>query len=117
LDEKIVYAVLGVTVTIYLVAFRRVILRTDYVFLLLALVFLSSSVVIDIFQRWMWRLGQWEFFFEDGGKWLGIACWCSYYVQTANKLLIGSLRIRKATITQSDDYSFRAIRRSNPAIK
>lgn len=47
LDEKIVYAVLGITVIVYLIAFRRVILQTNYIFLLLALGFLAASVAAD----------------------------------------------------------------------
>jgi hypothetical protein len=109
LDEKVVYAVLGLAVFGYLIAFRRVILRTEYVFLLLAIGFLLSSVVIDaILQPWMWRLGHWEFFFEDGAKWLGIACWCSYYVQTGYQFSVSSFGLANDTI-QSDVRASRAV--------
>ena len=109
LDEKVVYAVLGLAVFGYLTAFRRVILRTEYVFLLLAVGFLSSSVVIDaILQPWMWRLGHWEFFFEDGAKWLGIAAWCSYYVQTAYQFSVISFGLANDTI-HSDVRASRAV--------
>lgn len=103
LDEEVVFAVLGVAVSIYLIAFGRVILRTNYVIFLLALGLLASSVVMDtILARWMLRLGKnWVFFFEDGAKWLGIACWCSYYVHTSFKLVVGSHGLPDTTI-QSD---------------
>ena len=100
LNEKVVIAVLGVAVSTYLIAFRRVILRTDYDFLLLALGLLASSVIIDMFQdeQWMLQLGQWSFFFEDGAKWLGIASWCSYFVRTSFQLFVNSLGLPDITI-------------------
>ena len=92
LNEKVVYAALGIAVSAYLIAFRRVILRTNFGVLLLALGFLATSVVIDdiLEPLVLWRLGDWEYFFEDGAKWLGIACWCSYYVQTSYQLLVST---------------------------
>lgn len=47
LDEKIVYAVLGITVIVYLVVFRRVISQTNYTMLLFALGFLGTAVAAD----------------------------------------------------------------------
>lgn len=91
LNEQVVYAALGIAVSAYLIAFRRIILRTNFGALLLALGFLASSVVIDaILEPWLWRLGHWEYFFEDGAKWLGIASWCSYYVHTSHQFLVSS---------------------------
>ena len=53
--------------------------------LLLALGFTAVSVFIDIFlEHILLEVGNnWENFLEDGTKLLGIACWCSYHVQTA----------------------------------
>jgi len=89
-DERVVYGILGVAVLIYFVAFWRVMLRTEYVLLLIALCLLASSVFVDVtFERWQRRFGDWGFFFEDGAKWLGIACWCSYFVRTSFQYLVG----------------------------
>ena len=78
--ERHVYAVLVVAVAAHLLVFWRVILGTEYRLLLLALLLLSSSVAMDtVIERWMRQLGQWEFFLEDGAKWLGIVSWCAYY--------------------------------------
>jgi len=102
LSEKFVIAALGVAVSAYLIAFRRIILRTHFGALLLALGFLATSVVIDvILEPWLWRLGHWTFFFEDGAKWLGIAFWCSYYVHTTHQLLVSTLDLPNKAI-QSD---------------
>lgn len=87
-DEKLVYAALGIAVCAYLVAFRRVILQTHFAVLLLSLGFLGIAVVMDaLLEPWLRRLGHWEYFFEDGAKWLGIASWCSYYVRTSHQLV------------------------------
>lgn len=102
LDEKIVYAALGVAVSAYFIAFRRVILRTHFGVLALALGFLGTSVVIDsILSPWLWRLGHWEYFFEDGTKWLGIASWCSYYVHSSHQLLVSTIGLSNNAV-QSD---------------
>lgn len=84
LDEKIIILTLAVMVFTYLVMFRDVILTTNYSILVMALGFLSFSVVVDIVlgSRFL-HLGEWEFFVEDGLKWLGIASWCSYYTHTS----------------------------------
>ncbi len=84
LDEKVIFVFLGIAVFAYLVSFRKIILQTNVIVLLLALVFLSVSVAADaIFEPWLSWLGQWEYFIEDGAKWLGIVFWCSYYVETS----------------------------------
>ena len=102
LNELVVYVALGIAVSAYLVVFRRIILRTNFGALLLALGFLTSSVVIDaILAPWLWRLGHWEYFFEDGAKWLGIASWCSYYVHTSHQFLVSSFGLPNNAI-QSD---------------
>jgi len=100
LIEKFFYSVLGIIVLLYFFTYRRVILRTQYVILILAVIFFSASVFFDnIIDAWILEkvlgrsLHDWFYFFEDGFKWLGIACWCSYFVHTSYQLLINSLRL------------------------
>ena len=93
LSEKAVFSLLGIAVIVYAVAFRRIILRTNFGILLLALILLGTCVAIDtFFETWLLRLDDWEYFIEDGLKWLGITCWCSYYAHTSYQLLIKSFR-------------------------
>ena len=74
--EVFTYMALGMAVLIYLFIFRRIIWRTNFSFLLMSFTFLASSVATDVFQSWlMLRIGHWEFFIEEGTKWLGIAFW------------------------------------------
>jgi len=102
LNEKVVFAALGIAVSAYLIAFRRVILRTNFGVLLLALGFLTTSVVIDaILEPWLRSLGHWRNLLEDGAKWLGIASWCSYYVHTSHQLLVNTFGLPNNAI-QSD---------------
>ncbi len=82
-DENVGYAILGIVTLIYLVRYRKTILETDFSALLLAFALLSTSVFVDEVSRWLWRLGDWEYFLEDGFKWLGIVAWCSYFVKTS----------------------------------
>ena len=103
--QRVVFPALAISVATYLVGFRRVILRTNFGALLMALGFLSVSVGIDvIFAPLFWRFDTSELFFEDGAKWLGIACWCSYFVNTSYGILVGHL-----------DFSRRAIRADETA--
>ncbi len=107
LSEKFVFATLGIAVSAYLIAFRWIILRTNFSTLLLSLGFLTTSVVIDvILEPWLGQLGHWMFLFEDGAKWLGIAFWSSYYVDTAHRLLVSTLGPNNVII-QSDTRASR----------
>jgi hypothetical protein len=91
-DEVVVYAVLGISVAAYLIGFRRTILQTNFGALVLALGFLSMSVALDSFlEPLLMPLGHWKAMFEDGAKWLGIAFWCSYYVETSHQFFMRAL--------------------------
>lgn len=88
-DEKAVFVLLGLTVIAYLKYFLQMILKTQYAILLAAFAFLSSSVVVDtIVGPWLQQLGEWEFFVEDGLKWLGIVSWSVYYVMTSYRFVV-----------------------------
>jgi hypothetical protein len=91
LSDNLFYLALGIAVSAYLIAFRRVIVRTSYLVLAVAVGFLACSVVIDAFLvPYLRRYGHWMYLFEDGAKWLGIASWCSYYVHTSHQLLVNT---------------------------
>ena len=88
LSEKIVISALAVALFAYLIVFRRILWRTNFGALVVALGFLGVSAGEDlILETWMWRLGQWAFLLEDGAKWLAIVFWCSYCVHTSYRLL------------------------------
>ena len=79
--ERYVYLSLALAVAAHLWTSRAVILRTRWSLLALAFVFLGTSAMLDtLLLRWVQRIGEWEFFYEDGSKWLGIVCWNAYHV-------------------------------------
>lgn len=93
LSEKYVFVALGILVFAYLIVLRQTILRTDISGLLFALGFFAASIAVDvIFEPWLVRLDHWSFLLEDGIKWLGIANWCSYYIQTSYRFLAGAVK-------------------------
>jgi hypothetical protein len=89
LSEKIVFICLGIVTFAYLIRFSRLILRMNFSVLLLALGFLGTAALVEVtIELWLIeRLAQWEYFLEDGFKWMGIVCWCSYYVHTSYQFL------------------------------
>ena len=106
-NDKVFYMALGIAVSVYLFAFRRVIVRTNYGFLIAATGFLTSSVIIDAFLiPYLRRYGDWMYFFEDGAKWLGIVSWCSYYVHTSHQFLVNTFNLHNNAI-QSDAGTLR----------
>ena len=89
IGQMTVIGALGLWVLGYLAAYRRVILATDYAALVAALALLSMSVLVDLGQGVLQaRLGDWVYLAEDGPKWLGIASWCSYFVQTSYRCVV-----------------------------
>lgn len=81
--EKIVYAALAIAVTIWILRFKKAILLTDYYILIMALLFLSLSVIVDTIQPFFWEKGNIHALAEDGFKWIGIVCWFSYFWVTS----------------------------------
>ncbi len=94
INELVVVGLLGVAVLTYLVTFASYIRQTRYVVLGVALGFLGLSDGADMLaDPLLDRLGQWEFFFEDGTKWLGIVFWFGYFAHTARTALRGVIRL------------------------
>ena len=78
----------------YLFVFRKIILSTRYIFLLLAFMFLGGMVLVDaVFPSYVYRtFGQWFYLIEDGLKWMGIVFWFSYYSNTSYSFLRANLK-------------------------
>lgn len=93
-DEKVIMGILGVAVIAYFSTFRRTILETNYCIIIVASGLLALSVVIDIIlSPWLGMLGHWEYFIEDGIKWLGIVSWFSYFANTSYLFTIQVIRM------------------------
>lgn len=89
IGQKTVIGALALWVLAWLVCYRRVIVETDYGALIAATVLLSVSVLLDQVQGFLQvRIGNWVYLVEDAPKWVGIASWCSYFVQTSYRSLV-----------------------------
>jgi hypothetical protein len=80
LHENTVYVMHVSATIIYLIAFRRVIADTEYFILSIALGFFAISLILDAISA---PLDPWFYLAEDGSKFLGIANWCAYFVETS----------------------------------
>ncbi len=87
-SEKWFVGCLGIVAAVFFIRFRQVILRSEFGLLVLALGFLSLSVVVDLLGNRLYQYGDWQFVGEDAPKWLGIACWCGYYLRTCYRAFV-----------------------------
>ena len=76
LNEKVVFLGYGALTLWWLIRFRRTILDSEYLLLILALTFFGSSIVVDLLQHHLSSPSR--IFFEDGFKLLGIVSWSGY---------------------------------------
>lgn len=64
------------------IRFRKTIVQTEYLILLVGLGFLGLSLIVDGFQDSIEEvIGQWRILFEDGFKLLGIVGWFGYFMK------------------------------------
>ena len=83
LPEKIVIMGYGTLVIIGFINFRKCILKTKFLILLVAIGFFGLSLGVDLFQKYIEQLvGQWRILFEDGFKLLGIISWLGYFLRS-----------------------------------
>lgn len=86
ISNEVVLAGLGLATAVWLGVFRATILKVGPFFLVLSLGFFALSLGVDAFADG--AAGQaedvsWRIFFEDGPKWMGIACWLAFHVNAA----------------------------------
>jgi hypothetical protein len=82
IPDTITYAVLAGLTAASLIAFRDVIWRSEYLLLILALMYFSFSVVTDASDG-LSVGSDWMYLVEDGAKFLGIVSWAGYFVRHA----------------------------------
>jgi hypothetical protein len=81
LAEVFVYGVYGLFAFWYLISFRKQIQDTEFLLLVLALVFFALSVIIDTLDP----LPGGNTAFSDGLKFFGIVSWFTYFIRTCGK--------------------------------
>lgn len=85
IPQKVVFLIYGILVSIYLMKFYKIILKTPFILLLFAFGGFSLSALIDLFFHFE-TSNIWDSFIEDGAKFTGIVFWVSYVFQT-NRLI------------------------------
>lgn len=70
----------------YVLLFYKTILKTNFIYFLMAIGFFAFSMLVDKFFSW-------HHLFEDGSKFIGIVCWLVYFYSTGIK----SLKLKRKT--------------------
>lgn len=88
IPEYITFSFYGALLAVIIARYRGVIVKSDFVLLVLAIMFFALSMTADLAQHhipWLYtRIGS--FLFEDGCKLLGILSWCGYFVTVGSQL-------------------------------
>jgi hypothetical protein len=91
LDEKVIVVFYGLLFIAIFGYYREIILKTDYILLILAFSSLGSSVVTDIIDALGIDITQ-LYLFEDGLKFLGIIAWFAYFTRTSYRYIREGLK-------------------------
>jgi uncharacterized membrane protein YgdD (TMEM256/DUF423 family) len=99
LRERYVMLAYGVLLAAYLLRFRKVILRTEWLLLVGALAFFASSIGLDLYNQnsclefvTPTETCDWSMFVEDSLKLLGIVFWSAWLIRISYLALLGGLR-------------------------
>ncbi|WP_222843715.1 hypothetical protein [Flagellimonas flava] len=79
IPEKAVYVIYALIIIFWIVNFYSVIVKTDYILLLMAFFFFGLSVILDVFPIPYLN----PYLFEDGFKMVGIVSWFFYFYGNA----------------------------------
>lgn len=84
------------------IIFKKQIISTKYVILVLALAFWGLSVMFDLFQPGIEKSigGNWRILLEDGFKFLGIIAWFDYFTKTCISSIEKLLQTEKISKTK-----------------
>jgi len=91
IPEKVVITGYGIMTLLYLMKFKREILKTEFLLLFFAFVFFGASAVMDILLIHV----RPHYLFEDGFKLLGIVSWSTYFTRVCLKQMCNVLRVSK----------------------
>lgn len=104
IPEKLVYAGYGITILLYLLRFRILILKTEFLPLLFALSFFGFSGAFDLLQQAFSLLqSSLQSFLEDGIKLLGVVSWCTYFVRVCARQIKCTILLQQANLNEIQD--------------
>lgn len=98
--ELLVFVIYGLFTVAFLVSFKKVILRSNYLFLLLAICFFGLSILVDMTPDTM----QGHHILEESSKLLGIFSWFIYFVRFCLQHLRLALHPPSRAVSESDAY-------------
>ena len=85
--EKRILLIYFISLSSFLFGFRKFILQTNYIILLLAFGFFGASLSVDMdiisLSAPESSPRNLNYLVEDGGKFLGIVSWCFYFANTS----------------------------------
>lgn len=90
IPEKFVYFVYGIIVLSYIVKFRKLILKTDFIFLFLAFGFFGASIIFDQVTT-----NKYLGVLEDWFKLFGIVNWLAYFTRIGFQQMEKNVRIEQ----------------------
>ena len=85
IPEKLVYLAYGLIIIGYVARFAKLILKTDFIFLILAFSWFGLSIILDLLEL---KLSiSISILFEDGAKLFGIVSWFGYFAHTSFQIM------------------------------
>ncbi len=88
IPQELVYALIATTAAAITFRWWRHFLAFRPWLLAAALFLLSISMAFDLFDQMLLRLlHQWQFFWEDSAKFVGISLWATYFIGMAQRAL------------------------------
>lgn len=88
IPQQVVHALIAITAAAITFRWWRHFLAFRPSLLAAALSFLGVSMAFDLFDGALLKmLGEWEFFWEDGAKLIGISLWATYFMSLAQRTL------------------------------
>ncbi len=79
--EQVTFSGYLVLISGWLLLFRKTVLDTEYLVLLIAFGFFGLSLFVDTYDQIDSIITNWRQLYEDGFKLLGITCWCGYFAR------------------------------------
>jgi hypothetical protein len=88
IDDKFFFASYLVSLLLLVYFHYKILLKSDYILLILAVMFFGASGFIDVFIRFGLNV-PYSGVFEDGAKFMGIVAWFSYFTRVSDAMVTG----------------------------
>lgn len=85
---RVLFASYAMILSWYFFQFRKIIIKTEWIFLFVSLLFFGISITIDLLRDVLDISFYQEHLFEDGFKLLGIFSWLSYFISVSFNVLL-----------------------------